>query len=122
MRELGLEGAPRGRRHRTTIADPAAARPADLVQRRFSPARPDAVWVADFTYVATWSGTVYVAFVLAAHSRRILGWRTATSMRTELVLTKRIARKLTMNGTGAAGRTGVAEEVPGQEPEAPGLG
>src|SRR4051812_28800640 len=75
MRELGLEGARRGRRHRTTIADPAAARPADLVQRRFSPARPDAVWVADFTYVATWSGTVYVTFVLDAHSRRILGWR-----------------------------------------------
>jgi putative transposase len=56
------------------------------VQRRFSQARPDAVWVADFTYVATWSGTVYVAFVLDAHSRRILGWRAATSMRTELVL------------------------------------
>src|SRR4051794_28499163 len=61
-------------------------RPADLVQRRFSPARPDAVWVADLTYVATWSGTVYVAFVLDAHSRRILGWRASTSMRTELVL------------------------------------
>ena len=86
MRELGLEGARRGRRHRTTIADPGAARAADLVHRRFSPARPDAVWVADFTYVATWSGTVYVAFVLDAHSRRILGWRAATSMRTELVL------------------------------------
>jgi putative transposase len=86
MRELNLEGTRRGTRRRTTIADPAAARPADLVQRRFSPARPDAVWVADFTYVATWSGTVYVAFVLDAHSRRILGWRAATSMRTELVL------------------------------------
>ena len=86
MGELGLAGARRGSRRRTTIADPAAARPADLVQRRFSPARPDAVWVADFTYVATWSGTVYVAFVLDAHSRRILGWRAATSMRTELVL------------------------------------
>jgi putative transposase len=69
-----------------TVADPAAARPADLVERRFSPARPDAVWVADFTYVVTWSGTVYVAFVLDAHSRRILGWRAATSMTTELVL------------------------------------
>jgi putative transposase len=86
MRELGLEGAHRGRRRRTTIVDPAAARPADLVQRRFSQARPDAVWVADFTYVATWSGTVYVAFVLDAHSRRILGWRAARSMKTELVL------------------------------------
>jgi putative transposase len=86
MRQLGLEGARRGRKRRTTIADPGAVRPADLVQRRFSPARPDAVWVADFTYVATWSGTVYVAFVLDAHSRRILGWRAATSMRTDLVL------------------------------------
>jgi putative transposase len=64
MRDLGLEGARRGRRHRTTIADPGAARPADLMQRRFTPARPDAAWVADFTYVATWSGAVYVAFVL----------------------------------------------------------
>jgi putative transposase len=86
MRELGLEGARRGQRHRTTVADPGAARPADLVERRFSPARPDAVWVADLTYVATWSGTVYVAFVIDCHSRRILGWRAATSMRTELVL------------------------------------
>jgi putative transposase len=86
MRELGLEGARRGKRHRTTVADPGASRPADLVQRRFSQARPDAVWVADFTYVATWSGTVYVAFVLDCHSRRILGWRASTSMRTELVL------------------------------------
>jgi putative transposase len=86
MRDLGLEGARRGKRLRTTISDPAAARPADLVQRRFSPARPDALWVADFTYVPTWAGTVYVAFVLDAHSRRILGWRAATSMRTELVL------------------------------------
>ncbi len=86
MRELGLAGAHRGQRRRTTVADPGAPRSADLVERRFSPARPDAVWVADFTYVATWSGTVYVAFVLDAHSRRILGWRAATSMRTELVL------------------------------------
>jgi putative transposase len=86
MRELGLAGARRGSRRRTTVADSAAARPADLVQRRFSQARPDAVWVADFTYVATWSGTVYVAFVLDAHSRRILGWRAARSMKTELVL------------------------------------
>jgi putative transposase len=64
MRELGLEGARRGRARRTTISDPGAARPADLVERRFSRARPDAVWVADLTYVATWSGTVYVAFVI----------------------------------------------------------
>ena len=86
MRELGLAGARRGATRRTTIADPAAARPADLVERQFTSRRPDATWVADFTYVATWSGTVYVAFVLDAFSRRILGWRAATSMRTELVL------------------------------------
>ena len=74
------------RRRRTTIPDPAAARPADLVQRQFTPNRPDRLWVADFTYVPTWSGTVYVAFVLDAYSRRILGWRAARSMRTALVL------------------------------------
>jgi putative transposase len=86
MRGLGLAGARRGRRHRTTIPDSSAARPADLVQRRFTPDRPDRLWVADFTYVATWSGTVYVAFVLDAHSRRILGWRAARCMKTALVL------------------------------------
>jgi putative transposase len=86
MRELGLAGARRGKKQRTTVPDPAAARPADLVQRRFSPSAPDRLWVADFTYVPTWSGMVYVAFVIDAYSRRILGWRAATSMRTALVL------------------------------------
>jgi len=86
MRELGLEGARRGRRRRTTIPDSAAARPADLVRRHFDPPAPDRTWVADFIYVPTWSGTVYVAFVLDAYARRILGWRAATSMRTKLVL------------------------------------
>jgi putative transposase len=86
MRELGLAGARRGRRHRTTIADAAAARPSDLVGRRFNPPAPNRTWVADFTYVPTWSGMVYVAFVIDAYSRRILGWRAATSMRTALVL------------------------------------
>jgi len=86
MKLLRLEGARRGRTVRTTRADVAAARPADLVDRQFNPCRPDKLWVADFTYVATWAGFVYVAFVLDAFSRRILGWKTATSMRTELVL------------------------------------
>jgi putative transposase len=86
MRQMGLQGARRGRLRRTTVGDPAAARPADLVNRRFTADRPDRVWVADFTYVATWSGTVYVAFVLDAHSRRILGWRAASTMKTALVL------------------------------------
>lgn len=86
MRELGLRGAVRGRVKRTTIADPVAARPADLVQRKFAPAAPNRLWVADITYVSTWSGWVYVAFVVDAYARRIIGWRTATSMTTALVL------------------------------------
>ena len=86
MRELGLAGARRGKRQRTTVVDPGGPRPADLVKRRFSPPAPDRLWVADFTYVPTWSGMVYVAFVIDAYSRRILGWRAATSMRTVLVL------------------------------------
>ena len=86
MRELGLEGARRGKRRRTTIADPAAARPSDLVDRNFTRWRQDQLWVADFTYVPTWSGIVYVAFVIEAYSRRILGWRAAANMRAELVL------------------------------------
>jgi putative transposase len=86
MRELRLTGAVRGKVKRTTTTDPAAPRPADLVQRRFSPPAPNLLWVADFTYVSTWSGWVYVAFVIDAYSRRILGWRTATSMTTTLVL------------------------------------
>ena len=73
MRELGLAGARRGKRQRTTVPDPAAVRPADLVGRKFSPPAPDRLWVADFTYVPTWSGMVYVAFVIDAYSRRILG-------------------------------------------------
>ena len=86
MRELGLHGARRSRKVRTTVPDPAAARPADLVGRQFSPPAPDRLWVADYTYVPTWAGMVYVAFVIDAYSRRILGWRAATSMKTALVL------------------------------------
>ena len=86
MRELGLSGARRGKPKRTTVADPAAARPAGLAKRQFSPPAPDRLWVAGFTYVPTWSGMVDVAFVIDACPRRILGWRAATSMRTSLVL------------------------------------
>lgn len=74
-RQQGLQGVRRGRRWRTTICDPAAARPADLVDRNFDPPAPDRLWVADFTYCPTWSGMVYVAFVIDAYSRRIIGWR-----------------------------------------------
>ena len=86
MKVLGLQGVRRGRTVRTTHSDPTAARPADLANRNWNPARPDALWVADYTYVSTWSGFVYVAFVIDAFSRRILGWQAAPSMRTELVL------------------------------------
>jgi putative transposase len=86
MREPGLRGVVRGAARRTTIADRCATPPADPVQRRFSADRPNRLWVADFTYVPTWSGMVYVAFVIDVYSRRILGWRAATSMKTALVL------------------------------------
>jgi putative transposase len=86
MRADGLRGAIRGKVKRTTIADPAAERARDLVNRNFTPAAPDRLWVADITYVSTWSGWVYVAFVIDAYARRIIGWRTGTSMSTQLVL------------------------------------
>jgi putative transposase len=86
MAELGLSGAIRGKARRTTIADPAAARPADLVGRRFGPPAPNRLWVADLTYVSTWSGFAYVAFVTDAYARRILGWRVAATMATPMVL------------------------------------
>lgn len=86
MRQQGLAGAVRGKVKRTTIPDPAAPRPRDLVKRRFAPSAPDRLWVADMTYVSTWSGWVYVAFVIDAYARRIIGWRAGTSMSTQLVL------------------------------------
>jgi putative transposase len=86
MGQLGLRGAVRGKVKRTTISDPRAAKPADLVDRNFSPLAPDRLWVADFTYVSTWSGWCYTAFVLDAYARRILGWSVATTMTTRLVL------------------------------------
>jgi putative transposase len=86
MRTLGIAGAVRGKPRRTTISDPAAARAPDLVNRQFTATRPNQLWVSDFTYVATWSGTVYVAFVIDVFSRLIVGWRAAASMGTELVL------------------------------------
>jgi transposase InsO family protein len=86
MGELGLEGVRRGKPRRTTTADAAAARPADLVERNFSAARPNQLWVADLTYVATWSGFVYVAFIIDAFSRFLVGWQASRSLRTDLAL------------------------------------
>lgn len=86
MRQMGLAGRVRGRRRRTTIADTRAERPADLVERAFSATAPNQLWVADITYVATWSGFAYVAFVTDVFSRRIVGWRVSSSLRADLAL------------------------------------
>lgn len=86
MRAEGLVGALRGKDVRTTIPDEKADRPADLVDRNFFASRPNQLWVADFTYVPSWEGMVYVAFVIDVFSRMIVGWRAARSMTTDLVL------------------------------------
>ena len=87
MRAHGLQGAKRrGKPWRTTIADPLAVRRPDLVGRNFTADRPDALWVADFTYLRCWEGVVFFAFVLDVYSRRIVGWQLAGHMRTDLVL------------------------------------
>jgi transposase InsO family protein len=86
MRQLGLAGVRRGKPHRTTTPQAADARPADLVERDFSASTPNQLWVADLTYVATWSGFVYVAFVVDAFSRFIVGWQASRSLRTDLAL------------------------------------
>jgi putative transposase len=87
MREMGLAGAVRGRAWVTTTQSQAnAPRPADLVERNFTATRPNQLWVSDFTYVATWQGFVYVAFVVDVFARRIVGWRASASLRTDLAL------------------------------------
>ena len=87
MRAMGLRGAVRGRAWVTTTqADRGADRPVDLVDRHFVATRPNQLWVSDFTYVATWRGFVYVAFVIDVFARRIVGWRVSTSLRTDFVL------------------------------------
>jgi putative transposase len=87
MREEGIRGAKRrGKPWRTTIADPQAQKRPDLVQRDFTADRPDALWVGDFTYLRTWEGRMFLAFVIDVFSRMIVGWQLATHMRTDLVL------------------------------------
>lgn len=87
MKQLGLEGVVRGGAKRwTTISDDSQHRPSDLVNRQFIAARPNQLWVADITFVATWTGFVYVAFVIDVFSRHIVGWRVSRSLKTELVL------------------------------------
>jgi putative transposase len=86
MRAMGLQGVIRGRRVRTTISDKAAPCPLDRVNRQFQAPRPNVLWVSDFTYVATWAGFVYVAFVIDAYARRIVGWRVSRSAHAGFVL------------------------------------
>ena len=86
MREMGIQGVVRGKKRWTTIRDDSASRPADLVERDFSAGRPNQLWVADLTYVETWRGFVYAAFIIDVFSRRIVGWRVSNSLKTELAL------------------------------------
>jgi transposase InsO family protein len=86
MRAMGLRGVVRGKKVKTTIPDDLAERPRDLVKRRFSADRPNQLWVADLTYVPTWRGFAYVAFVTDVFSRRIVGWRVSSSLRSDLAL------------------------------------
>jgi transposase InsO family protein len=86
MKQLGLQGARRGKVVRTTIPDKATICPLDRVNRQFKADRPNQLWVSDFTYVSTWQGWLYVAFVIDVFARRIVGWRVSSSMRTDFVL------------------------------------
>ena len=86
MREMGLKGAVRGKPVRTTIRDASVPCPLDRVNRVFKAPRPNMLWVSDFTYVSTWQGFVYVAFVIDVFARRIVGWRVSSSARTDFVL------------------------------------
>lgn len=86
MKGMGLQGIIRGRPHRTTIPDRSAPRPLDRVNRQFRVPAPNLLWVSDFTYVPTWKGFVYVAFVIDAYARRIVGWRVSSTAQAGFVL------------------------------------
>ena len=86
MRQMGLKGVVRGKTVKTTISDPNVACPLDRVSRQFTAERPNALWVADFTYVKTWQGFAYVAFVIDVYSRPIVGWKVSASAQTDFVL------------------------------------
>jgi putative transposase len=86
MKAAGIEGWRKGKKRKTTRSDPEAPRHPDLVERRFVAERPNALWVSDLTYVATWSGFAYAYFIVDAFSRMIVGWRVAANMRTDMVL------------------------------------
>lgn len=101
MRQAGIQGAKRrGKPWRTTVADPEARRRPDLVERDFSAAGPNELWVADLTYLRCWEGLVFFAFVIDAYSRRVVGWQFASHMRTDLVL-EALRMALHQRGPGA---------------------
>jgi len=101
MRELGLRGVRRGRQVRTTIPDETALRPMDLVQREFRAPAPNRLWVADISYVRTWSGFAYTAFIIDVFSRYIVGWHVSRSLHADLVLTALQPRSV--RGAGPSG-------------------
>ena len=103
MRQLGIRGASRSKKRFTTKSDPAAVRAPDLVNRDFTATRRNEKWVADFTYCSTWSGIVYVAFVVDVFSRRIVGWKAARSMTATLVVDALNMAAWTRRGTDIAG-------------------
>jgi transposase InsO family protein len=86
MKRLGLRGVIRGKKVRTTVSDSSVPCPLDRVNRQFRAERPNALWVSDFTYVSTWQGFVYVAFIIDVFARRIVGWKASSSARTDFVL------------------------------------
>ena len=104
MRDMGIRGAIRGKPLRTTISDKAAPRPLDHVNRQFHACAPNRLWLADFTYVATWAGFVYVAFVIDAYARRIVGWRASRTAHADFVLD---ALEQALNDRRPAGRAGL---------------
>ena len=115
-RQHGWEGVPAGKRPRTTIPDQDAARPAGPGRPRLRPGAPNRLWVADFTYVPTWTGMVYVAFVVDAFARRMIGWRAATHMKTTLVLDALEQAIFTRANEGVADLTGlVTTPMPGSQ-------
>ena len=102
----------RAKKVRTTIADNNPQRPADLVDRDFTATAPNQLWVADFTYVATWSGTVYLAFIFDVFSRMIVGWRAATRLTTDLVLDTLEHAVWTRHRHGVTDLTGLVHHTP----------
>jgi len=103
MRAQGIRGASREKKRFTTHADPTAVRAPDLVKRDFTAMGPDQLWVADFTYCSTWSGVIYVAFVVDVFSRRIVGWKAARTMHAALVVDALNMAAWARRGTSLAG-------------------